>query len=413
MAEPRRLVLQWPRFGPYHLARIDAVHAHFAPRGVEVVGLETAAADATYAWRPETTPRPWQRVQVFPEARFDALPPARVHAAVVARLEALQPEAVVINSYSFPDARACLAWCRHRRRTAVVVTDSKADDAPRRAWRERLKGRLVRQFDAALLAGTPHRAYFEQLGFPPEAIFLGCDVVDNAFFREGAEAARRDPATRALPGLSAAAPFFLAVSRLLPHKNVDGLLAAYAQYRAAAAAPWRLVVVGDGPERARLESQAGPGVTFAGFQQIDALPAYYGHAAAFVLPSFKDTWGLVVNEAMAAGLPVLVSARAGCAHDLVAEGENGFRFDPARPEALAALMARVAALPEEARAAMGARSQALIAHWSPARFARSLDAALAAGAPRSRRPFDPVARALLAALRLAARRADSFHTADA
>ncbi len=407
-----RLCVQWPRFGPYHLARLDAAHRYLQERGVELVGMETAGRDATYGWRTQESTTPFRREQVFRDRTFEDLKPAAVHAGVTAALDRLRPDAVAVNSYSFPDARACLAWCRRHRRVAVLMSDSKQDDAPRAAWRERLKALLVGQFDAALLAGTPQRAYLLQLGFPERCVFLGYDVVDNDYFQHGAAEARHRPAAwQDGLGVPAGRPFFLAVSRFLAIKNLDGLLRSYRQYRRQAAAPWPLVLVGDGPERPRLEQAARDldGVVFAGFRQIDELPGFYGRAGVFIHPAFKDTWGLVVNEAMAAGLPVLVSERAGCAQDLVVGGENGFLFDPKDTAHLARLMQRMAA-PETDRAAMGRRSQVVIAAWPLERFADGLWQAAQAGRARADRRFDPAARALLALLRTMARRTHSFHT---
>lgn len=413
----RRICLQWPRFGPYHLARLEAVHALLGPQGVEVIGLETAGRDVLYGWRSDDAAASFRREQVFPGRVFEELRPAEIHAGMIGALDRLRPDAVVLNSYGYPDARAGLWWCRRHRRVAVVVTDSKEDDAPRVWWRERIKSSLVRQFDAALLGGTPHQAYFEKLGFPRDYIYLGCDVVDNDYFHREAECVRARPEqARHLPGLEPDTPFFLAVGRLLPVKNMGGLLEAYRRYRAAAAAPWRLVIVGEGPERAEIEATVAQhdlrDVTLAGFQGIDVLPAYYGRAGALVLPSRKDTWGLVVNEAMAAGLPVLVSERAGCAPDLVRDGENGYRFDPADPAALARLMARVAEAPVAERAAMGRRSREIIAEWPLERFATNVWAAVQAGHERADRIFPPHMRLFLSLLPRLARKVDSFSTVE-
>lgn len=413
----KRVCIQWPRFGPYHLARLRAVHAHLAPRGIELIGLETAGSDTTYAWQQEQDEMPFRREQVFPHAAFERLPPAEVHRGVTAALERLQPDALAINSYSLPDARACLAWGRRHQRVTVVMTDSKADDAPRIAWREYLKSLLISQFDAALLAGTPQREYFLDLGFPDSHIFLGYDVVDNAFFQTGADEARAHPgAYRHLPGLGDETPFFLASNRFIPRKNLQRLLHAYATYRSRADHPWRLVLLGDGPERAHLErlldEQNIEGVTLAGFRQITELPAYYGLASAFVHPALADQWGLVVNEAMAAGLPVLVSESTGCARDLVAIGENGYRFSAEDTKQLADLMMQVSALETDLRE-MGRRSQEIIADWSPTRFAEALWQAIETGRPRTSRRFDPRVRLFLDLLRRVARSSDSFHTVDA
>lgn len=410
----KRICLQWPRFGPYHLARLNAVAAYFAPRGVEVVGIETAGRDATYDWRIEADTGAFRRECVFPDKSFDDLSPRVMHAGVMAALERLAPDAMAINSYAFPDARASLEWCVRNGRQSVVLTDSKEDDAPRRAWRERVKRIVVNQFDAALVAGTPQRAYYRKLGFPNERIFIGCDTVDNDYFEQASrEAAQRPERYRHLPGLDDPAPFFVSVNRFLPIKNLHGLLDAYRLYRQQAPEPWRLVLVGDGPQMPEIEAairnEGIPGVTLAGFKQIDEIPAYYGLAGALIHPTFKDTWGLVVNEAMASGLPVLVSLRAGCARDLVIDNQNGYRFNPNDHAEMARRMLWVSSHPER-QAKMREASRTLIAEWSPERYAERLWQAMTVPS----RPVHPAYRrlglAVLQAIRAFAWDVRSFHS---
>lgn len=402
-----RVCVQWPRFGPYHLARLRAAHARFAEEHVELIGLETAGDDATYAWRVEAAAEPFRREQVFPGRTFEAIPPHDMAAGITARLDALQPDAVAITSYSYPDARACLAWCRRNRRAAVLMSATRAEDAPRTGWREHVKRQLVALFDAALVGGTPQRRYTEALGMPAHRIFEPYNVVDNAFF---ATAARGDSGA---PGLQERTPFFLASGRFLAIKNLDGLLRAYAAYRAQISAPWRLVLLGDGAEREALEGQIRreriEGVTVTGFRQIEELPAYYHRTGALVHPSFKDTWGLVVNEAMAAGLPVIVSTGAGCHEDLVRVGENGFTFDPGDLEALTQHLLTVSD-PAFDRAAAGEASRRIVEEWSPERFAEGLWRAVQAGQMRANRSFPTAGRAILALLDRLARRPNAFHS---
>jgi len=109
-----------------------------------------------------------------------------------------------------------------------------------------------------------------------------------------------------------------------------------------------------------------------GFKQYDELSAYYGLANVFVHASTTEQWGLVVNEAMVAGLPVIVSNRCGCAPDLVEEGRNGFTFDPYNVDELARLMLKVSRMTENEREAMGRRSREIIKHWTPQTFAENL-----------------------------------------
>ncbi len=426
-ASVKTVCVQWPRLGPYHLARLRAAHERLAREGVRLVALETAGQDETYAWRQERGATSYERVQVFEGGVFEELPPRAIFEGVTAALERIEPDAVVINSYSAPDAQAALVWCRRRRRTAVVLMESKADDAARSGLREWIKASIVRQFDAALAGGSPQVAYLDRLGFPTEYAFLTCDAVDNDFFRQGAEAARANPdAVRHLPGLADETPYFLASNRFVARKNLGVLLRAYGTYRRTAercpaegcpaAVPWRLLMLGDGPLRADLEALVARenigGVTFCGFRQIEELPAYYGLAGAFVHAALVEQWGLVVNEAMAAGLPVLVSERVGSAYDLVLEGETGFRFDPERPEDLARMMARLAAPgPDQAdaRAAMGERAQAVVAGWAPEQFGEGLWQAVQAGRSRANRPFSATVRFLLWAMRTLSREVKSFH----
>jgi glycosyltransferase involved in cell wall biosynthesis len=140
-----------------------------------------------------------------------------------------------------------------------------------------------------------------------------------------------------------------------------------------------LVLLGDGalrPALIALRSALGvdASVHLPGFKQYPELPAYYGLAGAFIHASTTEQWGLVVNEAMAGGLPVLVSNRCGCATDLVQSGANGFTFDPLDVDQLARLMRQVSA-PGFPLAAFGAESRRIIAQWGPERFARGAQAA--------------------------------------
>jgi glycosyltransferase involved in cell wall biosynthesis len=112
-------------------------------------------------------------------------------------------------------------------------------------------------------------------------------------------------------------------------------------------------------------------VVFAGFQQVDAVPAYYGLASCLVLPSISETWGLVVNEAMAAGLPVLVSQRCGCVPELVQPGVNGYVCDPLDTEGLARLLGVMSSDTVDA-GKMGEASRQIVAQYTPETWAQTL-----------------------------------------
>jgi glycosyltransferase involved in cell wall biosynthesis len=150
--------------------------------------------------------------------------------------------------------------------------------------------------------------------------------VDVDLFVQGAEEARANSATlrRDLP---LPARYFLFVGRLVREKGIFDLLDAYGALSSELRAAIGLVFVGEGNGRPELERRAAeivPGtVHFAGFVHREQLPSYYALSEALVFPTHSDTWGLVVNEAMACSLPVISSGAAGCAADLVEDYWNG------------------------------------------------------------------------------------------
>jgi glycosyltransferase involved in cell wall biosynthesis len=376
-----RLAIAGRRHGPYHHARFGA-----AARRCDLTAVEFSRTDKVNGWDYIATPSGFRQVTLFTDdVDIDDHAPPEIRRAVRRALDQIDPAVVAVPGWSHPGALACLDWCLRRGRPAVLMSDSTAHDQPRVWWREALKRRVVRLFHAALVAGSSHRAYARALGLLDDAIFEGYDAVDNAHFADGAARAREGAAdlrrTYALPRR-----FFLAAGRFIQEKNLTRLIEAYELYwRNAGTEPWSLVLLGDGELRATLEDRVHElrlqqHVLMPGLRQYDELPTYYGLADALVHASTSDAWGLVVNEAMASGLPVLVSDRCGCAPDLVEHGVNGFTFDPYDFAALAGLMQRIAAMADEQRHAMAAAGQRIIAAWGLERSAdglmRAVEAAL-------------------------------------
>lgn len=382
-----RLLFLLRRVGPYHDARFAA-----AGRRLDLVALETRPGSQEYPW----TTLPEARTYRLASFRRAAVPEDGLRGKDLVRevtraLEVNQPTVVATAGWADPEYHLALRWCHRRGVPVVVMSDSTYEDEPRRGWRELVKGMVVRNFAAAVAAGDRSRNYLAQLGFARTAIFRPWDVVDNDYFAQGAAEVRRSP-----PSLNVPPRRFLCVARFIPKKNLSRLLVAYAGYVAqAGSTPWMLTLSGSGPLEKELRAQAATlgvdaHVEFAGFRQYPELPALYGQAGALILPSTSDQWGLVVNEAMAARLPVLVSSHCGCAPDLVREGENGWTFDPLNTGALQLLMARAAALDADAWRAMGQRSADLVAAYSPEAFATALT--LAAETALARRSQSPLAR---------------------
>jgi glycosyltransferase involved in cell wall biosynthesis len=215
------------------------------------------------------------------------------------------------------------------------------------------------------------------MGFSEDRIFCGIDVVDNQFFSHEADKARRsEEALR--DTLSLPRRYFLFVGRFLRRKGIEDLVNAYTRYRNTAEDPWDLVFVGAGPEEDSIRACAVrvKGIRVVGPKYDESLCCCYALAGALVVPSRSDPWGLVINEGMASGLPVIASRGCGAVKTLVLEGENGWTFDPCDQTALMALLQRMSSLPPESLRRMGNCSRSIVAEWCTDRFAQGvIDAA--------------------------------------
>jgi glycosyltransferase involved in cell wall biosynthesis len=384
-----RLAVSFTNLGPYHLARLRALGERLRGRGGELIAYETAATERKYPWAAAGGDEPFRRVTLFPRDELEALDPTACRAAIVEALDADEPDAVALAGYVRPEVLSAAGWARARGRPVVLMSESTAIDRPRVWWREAVKRRRLRRFDAALVGGPPHREYLAQLGFSRDRIALGYNAVDGEWYARASDAARSAADARA--GLPAR-PYVLAVSRFAPEKNLPALVRAFAEARRGR--PFDLVLCGSGPDAGAIEAEAiRAGVTASvhrpGFLGPGGLARWYAGATALILPSLSEPWGLVANEAAASGLPLLVSERAGCASTLVpALGPlTGRRFDPRDEGAMAEALRWVVALPEPERRAIGqaARTQALA--WGPGRFADGMLEAvgMASRARRARR----------------------------
>lgn len=353
--------------GPYHAARYKAIQRLF--EGLTVIEVGPAENRGALQNAAATTHLPVYRMHTAGVCEGE-----RVRATAVYRaLSELRPVAVVSIGYSDRSMRAATRWARQNRALSVMSTDTWAGDKQRHLPLEWAKAVWCRSnYDALFLPGIRSAEYFRLLGYQGSRIWRGVAVVDNDHFAGNAAATRLD-SSASRRSLSVPERYFLTCARLAPEKNVRGLIDAFLQYRRRGGS-WSLVIVGDGAERAYLEALAVEGrgnIHFAGWQPYDRLPAYYGLASCFVLSSVSEPWGLVVNEAMACGLPVIVSRKCGCQPELCWRGINGYDFDPSDVNALADAMAHISNGTINLQH-MGASSKQIISRFTPATCARAL-----------------------------------------
>lgn len=416
----------WAQYGPYHLARAAAVKRLLGADRVHA--LELAGKTRDYAWDRSTAGV--DLITLFPEGTAETVGFSEVFRRSRETFRRLQLDVCMLPSYAPKQSLAALMAAKSLGIRTVMMNESHAGTARARGPARAVKRALVALFDTALVGGQPHKRYFTSLGMPESRIFTGYDAVDNDYFSARAREARsREPELRA----SYALPenYFLSLGRFVSKKNLPVLIQAYRKLLdVCPGSQSHLVMVGSGPEEPALRSlcralqlpvhdkpsgtipagggssadprrtrQCPVGVHFYGFRQVEENPIFYALARAFVLPSVHEEWGLVVNEAMACGLPVVVSEVAGCAEDLLPPGfpslpgelsadvhrrlsqvsarirQNGFIFDPSSPESLCSALRLLDASPELGRS-MGDVSRRIVGRFSCEGFARS--AAMAA-----------------------------------
>lgn len=252
----------------------------------------------------------------------------------------------------------------------VLIRDEQTLLHPRPPHKRLLKSIALRALysqASALYIGEQNRRYFRHYGMPDERMFAARYCVDNGYFQEKAAglAPHRDD-IRARFGIGPDTPVLLFSGKLIEKKQPLMLIEAFARVRAAKRCS--LLIVGDGQLRAAAEELVArldvPDVHFTGFLNQGEIPEAYAAADILVLPSkLHETWGLVVNEAMNFGLPVVVSDKVGCAADLVRDGQNGFVVPH---ESVTALSDATARLVSDARlrSVFGAESLRIVEQYS-------------------------------------------------
>jgi glycosyltransferase involved in cell wall biosynthesis len=221
---------------------------------------------------------------------------------------------------------------------------------PRSPWKRAAK-RLayplfLRQFSAALVVGQRNRAYWRHYGYPASRVFDSPHCVDTDWFASRATQEARAE-VRARLGIASTAPVALFAGKLLPNKHPLDVVGGAARCRAMGV-PMEVLVAGAGPLQHELQGHAAAlnvPLHLLGFCNQSKMPAAYAAADMLVLSSSSETWGLVANEALACGRPVVLSDAVGCATDLVGDGAAGTIFPMGDTEALGHAMAGVAKYP--------------------------------------------------------------------
>ena len=333
MARPRRLVFVWENLGPTHDDRLSALAAAVgAPE--RVIAIEFFERSETYLWDRVGTTR-YQIDTLVRQGRSRSR--LILGVKLIAKLVTIRNADFFLCHYHELPVLITATLLRLLGRRVFAMGDSKFDDYARRLPVEIMKALFYAPYLGALTASLRSRDYMAFLGFPRERIALGYDTlsIDRISTLSG------------MPPAPDGTPFgerdFIIVARHVPKKNIAMAIEAFALWRAAADRPRDLHLCGSGPLEDMLKEQVaqlglGDHVHFHGFVQSDEVSRLLARSLCLILPSIEEQFGLVIAEAQAAGLPVLVSRNAGACDILLDVGINGFAIDPDVPAGLAALM---------------------------------------------------------------------------
>lgn len=351
----------WDRMGDYHRARVQAVRKAFPDR--QVFSADLGSTDSLYGW---------SNTEEALHVQLSAKPPGSFDAGRLPRfirvLSSKRIGCVCIAGYGRPEYLLFLIYARLTGRRVILFAESWY---PSSSFFESIKSVFLRACcDGFLVSGKRALDHFAgRLKINERKIRIGYSVVDNDHFASS---------NQTLPGQTLSNQTMLkkvlCVARFAPEKNLTALVTSFTNSNLPSKG-WQLVIVGGGPLQKELHDQsAGAPVSLISWLSYQELPHLYHQAALFVLPSLFEPWGLVVNEAMAASLPVIVSDQVGCLPDLVQEGVNGWSFKVGEPEALTSTFSYVGDLSPEALAQMGAHSLPIVKGYSVDFFASNLKA---------------------------------------
>lgn len=331
--------------------------------------------DYCHEFLPNWTPPHYRRLQLLGYSNL----------AVIQRLRGFRPDYVIVYGHSHLTHWLAYAYCRLTRTPFAMRCDANVHFDTIATWTNRVRYRvlrwLVNHCSGVLAIGQANREYWRRYGAGEKKIFFAPYAIDNQRVAE---------LTSNRPPAPAGELRFGYTGRLVQLKNVELLVRAFNEVATDERA--RLNIIGDGPERQKLQSlqsaSASQRTQWLGRQNYEDTLRGYGLSDVFVFPSGADRWGLVVNEAMAAGLPVIAYERVGATVDLIDEGQTGWRLKELSVTAIANVLRQCLADPLATRA-MGTNALRKVADWNYQRAVDGFVEAIEAGVwPRepSQRP---------------------------
>lgn len=345
-------LLLWERMGDYHRARVKAL---VNLKGAENVWAgDLGAADGMYGWESGNSEGNYFCLSPKPVNKVGSLEAFSAFKKLVKKEKITH---VSIPGYGRLAYLLMILWSYLSGRKVLIFAESWY---PGNILLDRMKGLFLCCFtDSCFVSGERAKMHFiNRLLYPSKKIRIGYSVVDNQHF-SGSISEKQNP------------PQLLCIARFSEEKNLELLINAFK--KSDLSKSWELVIAGSGPLQQKLtELVENYPISLVNWLSYTELPKIYSKASCFVLPSKFEPWGLVANEAMAAGLPIILSDKVGALPDLLVENENGWSFSSGNLEELQKLLNNLASTSPEKLASMGQKSKEIIARFSVQNWAENI-----------------------------------------
>jgi glycosyltransferase involved in cell wall biosynthesis len=304
-------------FRVYWKGRLTYLKKFFNDKNVDFYAIELFGKGSPYLFdRYDNTEKWW--TCLFPEESFHDVSVNDLKKALFSKLDEINPDIVITGSIVFFSGALGIRWAKHNKKKFIMFDDAKPSQVKRNFFVQWVKNLITKQIDGLWLPSKEYDQEYANLNESKMLFFHGYNCIDNQLFKFKNKKEMNYMV-------------IICVARLVPIKNLNNLLKAWKLVEAKRT-NYKLVIIGDGPEfdnLNKLKLNLGlETVVFLGAIPNTDIPTYFFNANAFILPSLSESWGLVVNEALAAGLPVLLSDRINASISLLKEGINGYGFNP-------------------------------------------------------------------------------------
>ena len=354
------LRIYWP-------ARLKSLALYLKARQIDLDIIEIAGKGSPYAFAEKSNDEGCNWHILFPDKKMEELKNNNIKQELFHLLDTLYPDIIIAGAIAFPSGALSISWAHINKKKVIIFDDAKIDAVPRNKFINYIKQNIYNAVYAMLYPSEDWIKTGKFWGFGQDQLFYGVDVVDNSFWQDYVCPYKSNK------------NYFLSIGRQIPKKNFLLILSCYRRYvNKYRQQALHLTLVGDGPEHYAIKKYAedydlNEYVTLSPFKSQNELKSIYHNASAFILASNSntETWGLVINEAMACGLPVIASRQCGATHSLIKDGINGFSFSSDSENDLYDKMCQFHCLSETDKTKMSDASLQVIKNWGLEKFCES------------------------------------------